>query len=106
MALRRAIGVVKDQTSIGLAKVASSDSLADLDVAIVKATSHEEFPSEERHIREIISFTCYSRAYIRSCVNTIARRLSKTKNWVMQATIFINATLFGSYSYASIFLYQ
>ncbi|BAT86835.1 hypothetical protein VIGAN_05015200, partial [Vigna angularis var. angularis] len=73
--LRRALGAVKDQTSIGLAKVGSSASLADLDVAIVKATRHDEYPAEEKYIREILSLTCYSRAFITACVNTLARRL-------------------------------
>ncbi|KAH7518803.1 putative clathrin assembly protein At1g03050 [Ziziphus jujuba] len=81
--LKRAIGAVKDQTSISIAKVGNSASLADLDVAIVKATRHEEYPAEEKHIREILSLTCYSRAYISACVNTLSRRLNKTKNWTV-----------------------
>lgn len=80
---RKAIGAVKDQTSIGLAKVGSSASLSDLDVAIVKATRHEEMPAEERHIREIMSLTSYSRAHVGACVAAISKRLSKTKNWVV-----------------------
>ncbi|KAL2942850.1 hypothetical protein RDABS01_031199 [Bienertia sinuspersici] len=83
MAFRRAIGAVKDQTTIGLAKVGSNNSLADLDVAIVKATSHEEYPAEEKYYREILSLTCYSRSFVGSCVDTISRRLSKTRNWVV-----------------------
>ncbi|TKY59534.1 putative clathrin assembly protein [Spatholobus suberectus] len=81
--LRRAIGAVKDQTSIGLAKVGSSTSLADLDVAIVKATRHDEYPAEEKHIKEILGLTCYSRAFISACVNTLSRRLSKTSSWTV-----------------------
>jgi hypothetical protein len=81
--IRKAIGAVKDTTSIGLAKVGSSASLADLDVAIVKATRHDDYPAEERHIREILSLTCYSRAYISACVNTLSRRLNKTKDWTV-----------------------
>ncbi|XP_061354925.1 putative clathrin assembly protein At1g03050 [Gastrolobium bilobum] len=81
--LRKAIGAVKDQTSIGLAKVGSSNSLSDLDVAIVKATRHDEYPAEERHVREILSLTCYSRAFISACVNTLSRRLSKTSSWTV-----------------------
>lgn len=80
---KKAIGAVKDKTSIGLAKVGSSNSLSDLEVAIVKATRHEEYPAEERHIREILSLTSYSRAYINACVNTISRRLNRTKNWTV-----------------------
>ncbi|XP_009787969.1 putative clathrin assembly protein At1g03050 [Nicotiana sylvestris] len=81
--LRKAIGAVKDQTSISLAKVGSSASLSDLEVAIVKVTRHEEYPPEERHIREILSLTSYSRAYVGACVSFISRRLGKTKNWVV-----------------------
>ena len=81
--LRKAIGAVKDQTSISLAKVGSSASLSDLDVAIVKATRHDEYPADERHIREIMSLTCYSSAYVGACVSTLSRSLSKTKNWVV-----------------------
>ncbi|MED6196503.1 hypothetical protein PIB30_048168 [Stylosanthes scabra] len=80
---RRAIGAVKDQTSIGLAKVGSSNSLGDLEVAVVKATRHDEYPAEEKHIREILSLTCYSRSYISACVSTISKRLSKTKSWTV-----------------------
>ncbi|GAV81138.1 ANTH domain-containing protein [Cephalotus follicularis] len=81
--IKRALGAVKDQTSISLAKVGSSTSLSDLEVAIVKATRHEEFPAEEKYIREILSLTSYSRAYISACVSTISRRLNKTKNWTV-----------------------
>lgn len=81
--LRKAIGAVKDQTTISLAKVGGSNSLSDLEVAIVKATRHQEYPPEERHIREILSLTAYSRANIGACVDNISRRLGKTKNWVV-----------------------
>lgn len=82
--LRRAIGAVKDHTSIGLAKVStSSSSLSDLEVAIVKATRHDEFPAEEKHIQEIISLTGYSRSYITACIDTLSRRLNKTRNWTV-----------------------
>ncbi|OVA18875.1 AP180 N-terminal homology (ANTH) domain [Macleaya cordata] len=81
--IRKALGAVKDRTSISLAKVSSSNSVSDLDVAIVKATRHEEQPAEEKHIREILSLTCYSRAYISSCVNTLSKRLNKTRNWTV-----------------------
>ncbi|KAI3833883.1 hypothetical protein MKW92_006824 [Papaver armeniacum] len=84
----KALGAVKDQTSISLAKVSNDDTvLADIDVAIVKATRHEECPADERHVREILKATCYSRAYVSACVHTLSRRLSKTKNWVQEIYI-------------------
>ncbi|MCO5573636.1 hypothetical protein L7F22_027408 [Adiantum nelumboides] len=80
--LRNAIGLLKDQTSISIAKVASSGT-PDLEVAIVKATSHEEVPSEERYVQVVLHRTSFSRAYVNACVCNIARRLSKTRNWVV-----------------------
>ncbi|KAL0654641.1 hypothetical protein Bca4012_097332 [Brassica carinata] len=95
--LKRAIGAVKDQTSVGLAKVnGRSASLSELDVAIVKATRHEEYPAEEKYIREILSLTSYSRNYINSCVNTLSRRLNKTKCWtVALKTLILIQRLLG-----------
>ncbi|RWR92810.1 ANTH domain-containing protein [Cinnamomum micranthum f. kanehirae] len=81
--LRKAIGAVKDKTSISLAKVTSTTTISDLDVAIVKATRHEEHPADEKHVREIISLTSYSRLYITSCVSTLSKRLNKTHNWTV-----------------------
>ncbi|KAI3715768.1 hypothetical protein L6452_22755 [Arctium lappa] len=77
---REAIGEVKDQTSISLAKVAS---FPDLRVAIVKATRHKACPAKEHHIREILHLAPYSRQHAASCVEAIAQRLSKTKDWVV-----------------------
>ncbi|CAH8388368.1 unnamed protein product [Eruca vesicaria subsp. sativa] len=95
--LKRAIGAVKDQTSVGLAKVnGRSSSLSELDVAIVKATRHEEYPAEEKYIREILSLTSYSRNYINACVNTLSRRLNKTKCWtVALKTLILIQRLLG-----------
>ncbi|KAK4745141.1 hypothetical protein SAY87_011453 [Trapa incisa] len=73
---RRLIGAVKDQTSIGLAK-------SNLDVAIVKATRHEELPAKERYILEVLYLTCYTRAHIRASVSRLSRRLNKTRNWTV-----------------------
>ncbi|KAM0856284.1 hypothetical protein ACQ4PT_049221 [Festuca glaucescens] len=82
--LRKALGAVKDQTSIGLAKVGSGSGAAstELEVAIVRATKHgESFPADERHIREILALTRYSRAYVGACVSSLSRRLGRTRSW-------------------------
>ncbi|CAA7032890.1 unnamed protein product [Microthlaspi erraticum] len=80
--IRKAIGAVKDQTSIGIAKVASNMA-PDLEVAIVKATSHDDDPAGEKYIREILNLTSLSRGYILACVTSVSRRLSKTRDWVV-----------------------
>ncbi|XP_078434746.1 putative clathrin assembly protein At1g03050 [Wolffia australiana] len=81
--IRKALGAVKDQTSISLAKVGSGVAVSELDVAIVKATRHSEHPAEEKYIREILSLTCYSRLHVSSCIRSIAKRLSKTRSWAV-----------------------
>ncbi|CAH2060997.1 unnamed protein product [Thlaspi arvense] len=53
--IRKAIGAVKDQTSIGIAKVASNVA-PDLEVAIVKATSHDDDPASEKYRLELALF--------------------------------------------------
>ncbi|KAE8814538.1 putative clathrin assembly protein [Hordeum vulgare] len=82
--LRKALGAVKDQTSIGLAKVGGGSGFAssELEVAIVKATKHDEsFPADERHIREIVSLTRHSRGSAGACVAALSRRLGRTRSW-------------------------
>ncbi|KAK1310157.1 putative clathrin assembly protein [Acorus calamus] len=83
--IRRALGAVKDHTSIGLARVSTSGgrAITELDIAIVKATRHDEHPAEERHVREILSLTCYSRVHVCQCVTFLARRLSRTRSWTV-----------------------
>ncbi|KAE8691481.1 Vacuolar iron transporter family protein [Hibiscus syriacus] len=86
--LKKAIGRVKNQTKIRLATVSGSTSLSDLDVAIVKATNHKEYPADDQYFREIVCITSYSRAYIIACVNTLSKRLNKTKKLDRCAEIF------------------
>ncbi|MCO5601587.1 hypothetical protein L7F22_055710 [Adiantum nelumboides] len=80
--LRRAIGSVKDQTTISLAKVAGAIA-PELEVSLVKATSHDKCPVEEKHVQEVIFLSSTSRAYTMACVTHLSRRLSRTQNWIV-----------------------
>ncbi|PWA44889.1 AP180 N-terminal homology (ANTH) domain-containing protein [Artemisia annua] len=79
---KKAIGVIKDQTSISIVKVAGNVA-PDLEVLIVRATGHDKEPAEEKYIRDIINHTSYSRSYVSPCVSTISKRLSKTHDWIV-----------------------
>lgn len=81
--LRKALGSIKDTTTISLAKVNSDYS--ELDVAIVKATNHVERPAKEKHIRAIFAAVSATRprADVAYCIHALARRLSKTRNWAV-----------------------
>ncbi|XP_030464777.1 putative clathrin assembly protein At5g35200 [Syzygium oleosum] len=81
--LRKALGAIKDTTTVSLAKVNSE--YKELDIAIVKATNHVERPAKEKHIRAIFAAVSATRprADVAYCIHALARRLSKTHNWAV-----------------------
>ncbi|GMH27305.1 hypothetical protein Nepgr_029148 [Nepenthes gracilis] len=81
--LRKALGSIKDTTTISLAKVNSD--YKELDIAIVKATNHVEYPAKEKHIRAIFAAISATRprADVAYCIHALARRLSRTHNWAV-----------------------
>ncbi|KAL1821760.1 hypothetical protein ACET3Z_016629 [Daucus carota] len=78
--LKKAIGAVKDQTSISLAKVASSTNL---EVSILKATTHENIPTEERYVVEVVDLVSSDKSYAKSCARAIGKRIGRTRNWIV-----------------------
>ncbi|KAF8687253.1 hypothetical protein HU200_042928 [Digitaria exilis] len=80
---RKAVGALKDSTKVGLANFNSE--YKELDIAIVKATNHVECPPKERHIRRILYATSAHRprADVAYSICTLARRLAKTKSWIV-----------------------
>ncbi|KAK9210358.1 hypothetical protein WN944_002728 [Citrus x changshan-huyou] len=95
---RKAYGALKDSTKVGLAKVNSE--FKDLDIAIVKATNHVECPPKERHVRsKSLGFSLIEvirpRADVAYCIHALAKRLSKTRNWIVaiKTLIVIHRTL-------------
>ncbi|KAJ9129550.1 hypothetical protein P3X46_033787 [Hevea brasiliensis] len=81
--LRKALGALKDTTTVSLAKVNSD--YKELDIAIVKATNHVERPAKEKHIRAVFAAVSATRprADVAYCIHALARRLSKTHNWAV-----------------------
>ncbi|KAH0970275.1 hypothetical protein GBA52_022431 [Prunus armeniaca] len=83
--LRKALGALKDTTTVSLAKVNSD--YKELDVAIVKATNHVEQRSAYLCFSFEAIFSAVSatrpRADVAYCIHALARRLSKTHNWAV-----------------------
>ncbi|CAI8610343.1 unnamed protein product [Vicia faba] len=80
--IRKAIGAMKDQTSISIAKVAGNVA-PHIEVLVVKATSHDEIPADDKYVREIFNFTSYSKGYVNACLVSITKRFSKTRDWIV-----------------------
>ncbi|GAB2300292.1 hypothetical protein Dimus_034328 [Dionaea muscipula] len=81
--LRKALGSIKDTTTINLAKVNSDNK--EIDIAIVKATNHVERPAKEKHMRAIYAAVSAvrPRADVAYCIHALAKRLSRTHNWAV-----------------------
>ncbi|KAK8595683.1 hypothetical protein V6N12_064195 [Hibiscus sabdariffa] len=81
--LRKALGALKDTTTVSLAKVNSD--YKELDIAIVKATNHYERPAREKNIRAIFAAISATRprADVAYCIHALARRLTRTHNWAV-----------------------
>lgn len=86
---RKAYGAIKDTTTVSLANLNSD--FKDLDVAIVKATNHVECPPKERHLRKVVAATSIARprADVAYCIHALARRLAKTRNWIVSCMLEI-----------------
>ncbi|XP_019162151.1 PREDICTED: clathrin coat assembly protein AP180-like [Ipomoea nil] len=80
--LKKAIGAVKDQTSIGIAKVASNNS-SNLEVAVLKATTHDDLPMEDRYVQEVLQLVSSDKAYAAACARAISKRIGRTRNWIV-----------------------
>ncbi|KAG0614923.1 hypothetical protein M758_5G001200 [Ceratodon purpureus] len=92
---RKVIGSIKDTTKVGLASLNSD--YKDLDIAVVKATSHVECPPKEKHVRTIFLATSSSRprADVAYCIHALARRIAKTHTWTvaLKSMMVIHRTL-------------
>lgn len=80
--LQRAIGAVKDQTSIGLAKVSSNIS-STLEVAVLKATTHDDVPIDEKYVYEVLQIVSSNKFHAAVCARAIGKRIGRTRNWIV-----------------------
>ncbi|XP_055824792.1 clathrin coat assembly protein AP180-like [Solanum dulcamara] len=80
--LKKAIAAVKDQTSISLAKVSTNTS-STLEVAVLKATTHDDVPVDEPYIHEVVQLASSNKAYAAACARAIGKRIGRTRNWIV-----------------------
>ncbi|XP_011086378.1 clathrin coat assembly protein AP180 [Sesamum indicum] len=80
--LKKAIAAVKDQTSISLAKVSKSNS-SNLEVAILKATTHDDVPMDERYVNEVLKLISSNKIHAAACARAIGKRIGRTHSWIV-----------------------
>ncbi|GAB4851985.1 hypothetical protein Ancab_016176 [Ancistrocladus abbreviatus] len=81
--LKKAIAAVKDHTSISIAKVKTGNDSSNLEVAVLKATTHDESPIDERYVSEVLQYVSSNKSYAAICARAIGRRIGRTRNWVV-----------------------
>lgn len=80
--LRRIMSHVKDQLSAGRA-MAKHDPLSQINLAVLRATNHEERVTEEEMVKSVLAIGTHSRMRVSHCIRIIMDRLNKTHSWVV-----------------------
>lgn len=79
--LRLALGSVKDHASIGKAMIQNHhDGFSDIEVAVLRATGHDNGPIDDEHMHEILFLVSNSPGSIPFLAERISRRLCKTRD--------------------------
>lgn len=80
--LQMLVGVVKDQVSTGIVR-AKNGHLAQIDLAVLRATTHDEQGIQEEAVRAVLEIGTSSRMRVAHCTRVIMDRLNKTSSWVV-----------------------
>ncbi|XVE91857.1 hypothetical protein REPUB_Repub01dG0047500 [Reevesia pubescens] len=82
---KRATGVIKDKNSIVVASISIKSSFRnpDLEAAIIKATSHDEYHIDKRNAQRVFSWIRASPISLRPLVWALSKRMKKTRSWVV-----------------------
>lgn len=80
--LRKIMNHVKDQLSAGRA-MAKHDQLSQINLAVLRATNHEERVTEEEMVKSVLAIGTLSRMRVSQCIRIIMDRLNKTHSWVV-----------------------
>lgn len=83
--LRLALGSVKDHASIGIAMINNRDGkgLSDIEIAVLRATGHDNVPIEDKYMHEILFLVSNSPGSTPFLAERISRRLCKTRDRVV-----------------------
>lgn len=101
--LRLAIGTVKDHASIGKSMIYNHEGkgYSNIEVAVVRATGHDNVSIEDKHIHEILFLASNLPGSIPFLAERISRRLGKTRDCVvaLKTLLLIHRLLRGGNRY-------
>ncbi|KAL3502100.1 hypothetical protein ACH5RR_036549 [Cinchona calisaya] len=79
--IRQVFCSLKEHTSVSYAKIATIGGFCDLDLIIIKATSPDDLPFNEKYVHEIMKIFSISPTSYRTFALFFYRRFSKTECW-------------------------
>ncbi|XP_077230656.1 putative clathrin assembly protein At1g25240 [Tasmannia lanceolata] len=82
---RRAKEAAKDKHSLYITRVASKKGFRnpDLEIAIIKATSHDESTVDYKNAQRVFAWVRTSPTFLKPLIWALTKRLEKTKSWVV-----------------------
>ncbi|KAK7310388.1 hypothetical protein RJT34_07866 [Clitoria ternatea] len=82
---KRAAGALKDRYSIWVAKLSPYGSCrnSDLEMMIIKATSHDEQCMDYKNVQRVFQWLRSSPLYLKPLLYTLSMRMGKTRSWVV-----------------------
>ncbi|KAI5066663.1 hypothetical protein GOP47_0019287 [Adiantum capillus-veneris] len=80
--LQEFMGLMKDQVSLGRA-MAKAGQFSQIDLAVLRATGHEEHIVEEETVKAVLEVGGGSRMRVSHCIRFIMDRLNKTHSWIV-----------------------
>lgn len=95
---RKVSGLVKDQNSIWIASLSRRTALRnpDIEAAVIKATSHDEFSMNMKNVDRVFRWLRLSSTNLKPLIWAISIRSEKTKSWVVAIKVLI--LMHGLYS--------
>ncbi|XAR47994.1 hypothetical protein NMG60_11030659 [Bertholletia excelsa] len=82
---KKAVGLIKDQKSLLAATLASRTALRnpDMEVAVIRATSHDECHVDYRNAQRVFAWIRMSPAYLKPFLFSLSTRVDKCRSWVV-----------------------
>ncbi|XP_060185608.1 putative clathrin assembly protein At1g25240 [Lycium barbarum] len=95
---RKVSGLLKDQNSIWIASLSRRTSLRnpDIEAAVIKATSHDEFSMNMKNVDRVFRWLRLSSTNLKPLIWAISVRAEKTRSWVVAIKVLI--LMHGLYS--------
>ncbi|KAF8412041.1 hypothetical protein HHK36_004601 [Tetracentron sinense] len=99
--LRLAIGSVKDHASMGKALIYNHDGFSDIEIAVVRATGHDDSPIDDKYMHEILFLVSNSPGSVPFLAERISHRLERTRDGIvaLKTLVLVHRLLRGGDRY-------